>query len=395
MLQEFLDLIESKSPGAQPLLIVKRGSQAYGTAIPTSDIDYAGVYIQHIDNILGYGYKEQINDDKNDTVFYEIKRFLDLVSTNNPTILELLNTPEDCILYKHPLIGEILQHRGKFITKKCSNSFAGYAIQQIKKAKGQDKKQNWEKDKVTRKDVLDFCYVIKEEKSMPWKVWSEARYEEKFVGVVNVPNARDVYAVYYDTDSHLCFSESISEGSRNVYKNNRKELGLAMGLGYKGLVKSGEGANVAESNQLRLSSIPKGETPICNIIYNKDGYTAHCKDYREYQEWLDNRNEQRWTDVKTHDQKIDGKNMMHCRRLLEMAKEIAEGKGILVRRENAEELLSIRRGEVDLQSLIDRAENDIIEIDRLFKESDLPESVDLGFINDLLVSVRKEFYGLP
>jgi predicted nucleotidyltransferase len=394
MLQEFLDLIESKSPGAQPLLIVKRGSQAYGTAIPTSDIDYAGVYIQHIDNILGYGYKEQINDDKNDTVFYEIKRFLDLVSTNNPTILELLNTPEDCILYKHPLIGEILQHRDKFITKKCSNSFAGYAIQQIKKAKGQDKKQNWEKDKVTRKDVLDFCYVIKGEKSMPWKVWSEARYEEKFVGVVNLPNARDVYAVYYDTDSHLCFSESIPEGSRNVYKNNRKELGLVMGLGYKGLVKSGEGANVAESNQLRLSSIPKGETPICNIIYNKDGYTAHCKDYREYQEWLDNRNEQRWTDVKTHDQKIDGKNMMHCRRLLEMAKEIAEGKGILVRRENAQELLAIRRGEVDLQSLIDRAENDIVEIDRLFKESDLPESVDLGFINDLLVSVRKEFYGL-
>jgi predicted nucleotidyltransferase len=392
MLQEFLDLIESKSPGAQPLLIVKRGSQAYGTAIPTSDIDYAGVYIQHIDNILGYGYKEQINDDKNDTVFYEIKRFLDLVSTNNPTILELLNTPEDCILYKHPLIGEILQHRDKFITKKCSNSFAGYAIQQIKKAKGQDKKQNWEKDKVTRKDVLDFCYVIKGEKSMPWKVWSEARYEEKFVGVVNLPNARDVYAVYYDTDSHLCFSESIPEGSRNVYKNNRKELGLVMGLGYKGLVKSGEGANVAESNQLRLSSIPKGETPICNIIYNKDGYTAHCKDYREYQEWLDNRNEQRWTDVKTHDQKIDGKNMMHCRRLLEMAKEIAEGKGILVRRENAQELLAIRRGEVDLQSLIDRAENDIVEIDRLFKESDLPESVDLGFINDLLVSIRKEFY---
>jgi len=167
-----------------------------------------------------------------------------------------------------------------------------------------------------------------------------------------------------------------------------------MGLGYKGLVKSGEGANVAESNQLRLSSIPKDEISICNIIYNKDGYTAHCKDYREYQEWLENRNEQRWTDVKAHDQKIDGKNMMHCRRLLEMAKEIAEGKGILVRRENAQELLSIRRGEIDLQSLIDRAENDIVEIDRLFKESDLPDSVDPEFVNNLLVSIRKEFYGL-
>ena len=395
MLQEFLDLIESKSPGAQPLLIVKRGSQAYGTAIPTSDIDYAGVYIQHLDNILGYGYKEQINDDKNDTVFYEIKRFLDLVSTNNPTILELLNTPEDCILYKHPFMGEILQHRDKFITKKCSNSFAGYALQQIKKAKGQDKKQNWEKDKVTRKDVLDFCYVIESEKSIPWKVWNVHKgYEEKFIGAVNVPNARDIYALYYDQNAHNCFAENLPEYMKENAKRWRLEDGKPLGFGYKGLVKTGEGANAAESNQLRLSSIPKGEIPICNIIYNKDGYTMHCKDYNEYQEWLNKRNLQRWVDVETHGQKIDGKNMMHCRRLLEMAKEIAEGKGILVRRENAQELLSIRRGEIDLQSLIDRAENDIIEIDTLFKESNLPDSVDPEFVNDLLLSIRKQFYGL-
>jgi len=395
MLQEFLDLIESKSPGAQPLLIVKRGSQAYGTAIPTSDIDYAGVYIQHLDNIWGYGYKEQINDDKNDTVFYEIKRFLDLVSTNNPTILELLNTPEDCILYKHPLMDEILQHKDKFITKKCSNSFAGYAIQQIKKAKGQDKKQNWEKDKVTRKDILDFVYVIRGEQTIPWKSWNQNRgYEEKFIGAVNVPNARDIYALYYDQNAHNCFAENLPEYMKENVKRWRLEDGKPLGFGYKGLVKTGEGSNVAESNQLRLSSIPKDEIPICNIIYNKDGYTMHCKDYNEYQEWLEKRNLQRWVDVETHGQKIDGKNMMHCRRLLEMAKEIAEGKGILVRRENAQELLSIRRGEIDLQSLIDRAESDIIEIDRLFKESDLPDSVDIEFVNNLLVSIRKQFYGL-
>lgn len=395
MLQEFLDLIEQKSPGAHSLLIVKRGSQAYGTAIPTSDIDYAGVYIQKIDDILGFGYKEQINDDKNDTVFYEVKRFLELVASNNPTILELLNTPEDCILYKHPLIGEIIEQRDQFITKVCSKSFGGYAIQQIKKAKGQDKKQNWEKEKVTRKDVLDFVYVIEGEQTIPWKIWNVPKgYDEKFIGAVNVPNARDVYALYFDDEAYACFSEKLSEIIREYHKQKRKEMGLTMGFGYKGLVKSGEGVSLAESNMLRLSSIPKGETPICNIIFNKDGYTAHCKDYKSYQEWLENRNEQRSTDVKSHGQKIDGKNMMHCRRLLEMAKEIAQGKGIIVRRKNAQELLSIRRGEVDLQSLINRAESDIIEIDSLFNESNLPGSVDLGFINNLLISVRKSFYGI-
>jgi hypothetical protein len=395
MLQEFLDLIEQKSPGAQPLLIVKRGSQAYGTALPTSDIDYAGVYIQDIDDILGFGYKEQINDDKNDTVFYEVKRFLELVASNNPTILELLNTPEDCILYKHPLIGEIIEQRDQFITKKCSNSFGGYAIQQIKKAKGQDKKQNWEKEKVTRKDVLDFCYVIEGEKSIPWKIWnSDKGYAEKFCGVSNVPNARDLYAVFFDNVAFSCFDESIPEDFREFQKQTQTNKGEPFGFGYKGLVKTGEGSNAAESNQLRLSSIPKGEKPICNIIYNKDGYTMHCKDYNEYQEWLDKRNLQRWVDVESHGQKIDGKNMMHCRRLLEMAKEIAQGKGIIVRRENAQELLAIRRGEVDLQSLIDRAENDILEIDQLFQESDLPESVDPDLTKSLLVNIRRKFYSL-
>jgi predicted nucleotidyltransferase len=388
----FINFIKQKCEGAEPLFIAIRGSQAYGTATPTSDIDYAGVYIQSMDDILGNRYKEQINDDKNDTVFYELRRFLELVATNNPTILELMNTPEDCIIYKHPLYDLILERKNEFITKACSRSFGGYGIQQIKKAKGQDKKQNWEKDKVTRKDVLDFVYVIDGEKSIPWKEWNKGRFEEKFIGAVNVPNARDLYALYYDWDAFNCFSETILEGQREANKAYRKDEGLSMGFGYKGLIKTGEGANAAESNQLRLSSIPKGQKPIANIIYNKDGYTMHCKDYLSYQEWLENRNEQRWIDVQSHGQKIDGKNMMHCRRLLEMSREIAEGKGIIVRRPNADELLAIRRGEIDLQSLIDRAENDILEIDELFANSNLPESVDRQMIHDLIVKIRKSFY---
>ena len=398
MKQEFFNFIEQKCPGAKPLLIVIRGSQAYGTNLPTSDTDYAGIYIQSKEDIFGTKYKEQINDDKNDTVFYEVRRFLELVASNNPTILELMNTPEDCIIYKHPLYDLILEHKNDFITKVCAKSFGGYAIQQIKKAKGQNKKQNWEKDKVTRKDVLDFVYVIEGEKSIPWKVWNSGEnsqryiYDEKFCGIVNIPNARDVYAVYFDERAALCHSQSYPEDFRNKLKEKLKNEGNPMGFGYKGLVKTGEGANLAESNSLRLSSIPKGETPICTIIYNKDGYTQHCNDYKSYETWLNERNEQRWVDVESHGQKIDGKNMMHCRRLLEMAREIGEGKGIIVRRPNREELISIRKGEVDLQTLIDRAENDIVEIDELFKNSNLPDSVDVNLVNDLLIKIRMIFY---
>ena len=394
MKDQLLKLIEEKSPGSKPLYLVIRGSHAYGTNIETSDTDYSGIFIQSMDDILGNKYIEQINDDKNDTVIYEVRRFLELLGTNNPTVLELLNTPEDCVIYKDPVFDLVLNDKEKFITKICAKSLGGYAKQQISKAKGQNKKQNWEKDKVNRKEVLDFVYVIEGEKSIPWKVWNNDRYEEKFIGVVNVPNARDIYAVYFDKDAFCMFSESVSESTRRTLINVRKESELSMGFGYKGLVKTGEGVNSAESNQLRLSSIPKGENPICVVTYNKDGYTQHCNDYKSYQTWLEQRNEARWVDVQSHGQKIDGKNMMHCMRLIQMSREIAEGKGIVVRRPNAKELISIRKGEIDLQTLIDKVEKEIIEIDKLFEESNLPDSINAEFINNLIVKIRKQIYKL-
>jgi hypothetical protein len=391
MRDTLLSLIQEKSPGARPLYLTVRGSHAYGTNIPTSDIDFAGVFIQSQEDILGNKYKEQINDDTNDTVIYELRRFLELCGTNNPNILELLNTPVDCIIYKDPIFDTILDHREEFLTKICAGSFGGYAKTQIGKAKGQNKKQNWEKDKVTRKDLLDFCYVLDGEKSIPFKhskFGSEYKsvlslflgdklskkfrkqYDVRKFGLVNIPHAKDLYAMYYNDISGF----------------------------YKGLIKVGEtedgDKNYGISNQLRLSSIPRRQKNIGTIVYNKDGYTQHCKDYREYQEWIEKRNLQRWVDVKEHDQKIDGKNMMHCYRLVQMAREIAEGKGVRVRRENAKELIAIRKGEVDLQTLIDFVENEIVEIDTLFKESNLPNSVDKDLINNLIVKIRKEIYDL-
>lgn len=408
MKEELVKFIEEMSPGAKPLYLVIRGSHAYGTNIETSDVDYGGVFIQSMDDILGNTYKEQLNDDTNDTVIYEIRRFLELLGTNNPTVLELLNTPDDCIIYKDPAFDMILENRDKFITKLCAKALGGYAKQQISKAKGQDKKQNWEKDKVTRKDVLDFVYVIEGEKSIAWKVWNQykgnKKYEEKFIGAVNVPNARDVYTLYYDQESYERFSDSPidSERIRRFFSKLIKPFYNKphKGLGYKGLVKVGDDEkvlgkeNAGISNQLRLSSIPKGEKPICNIIYNKDGYTAHCKDYKSYQEWLENRNEARWVDVKSHGQKIDGKNMMHCFRLIQMSREIAEGKGIIVRRENAAELISIRKGEVDLETLISKVESEIKDIDEIYENSNLPDFVDKSIITDLLISIRKKVYNL-
>lgn len=367
------------------------GSKAHGTDTEQSDTDIKGVFVMPIEDIFGTKYVEQINDEKNDVVYYEIRRFLELLQTNNSTILELLNLPEDCILYKNPIFDIILENKDKFLSKKCANSFGRYALGQITKATGLDKKQNWEKDKVTRKTPIDFCYIHLNEKSMSLIDYLiNHNMDQKFCGLSKIPHSRDTYALFYDFTSSV-LSDELPKLRKKILKFLNKLPGYKeLPLGFKGIA-------FEDSNDIRLSSIPINCPKhyfIGYISYNKDGYTQHCRDFREYTEWLEKRNINRWVDVKSHGQKIDGKNMSHCRRLMDMAREIAEGEGIIVRRPNAEYLRSIRKGEVDLQTLIDHVKNEISEIDSLYAKSNLPDDVNIEFINELLIKIRKNIYNL-
>jgi hypothetical protein len=365
------------------------GSQAHGTSTPKSDIDRTFVYILPEEDILGIKYREHIRLNA-DYVGYEIRMFLELVKKNNPTILELLFGPEDCIEICHPAFKKLIDRRDEFISKVCCDSFSGYAKQQIHKAKGMDKMQNWEKTRdMTRKTPMDFCYWIAGNKSYPLQDFLDLNgLDQKFCGLVKIPNARDLWALYYDEDAAHCFSDLYSEEDREQSKEFLKSRGLPMGKGYKGIV-------TEEGNQLRSSSVSKedADNELCIFSYNENGYTSHCKDYAKFVKWLKERNTDRWVETKKHGQQIDGKNMMHCRRLIEIATEIADGKGINIRRPNAQELLKIRRGEVELEELLERAKSDLEELKIKFNNSDLPDAVDSELVHEMLVDIRKTFYG--
>lgn len=341
------------------------GSQAYGTATPTSDTDYKGIYCQSVDDLIGFKYKEQIEYSKDHTE-YELRRFLQLAQSANPTILELLYSPEDCIQISTPAYELLKSNRSKFLTTQCANSFGGYAIAQIKKARGLDKKMNYEKSRIERKTPLDFCYVFEGGQTLPVsKYLQQNGMKQEYCGLVKLNHIKDCYSLYYDYRAQY---------GAEANRNNTP-------LGFKGII--GE-----DSNEVRLSSVPKG-TPAQTLLYfNKDGYSIHCKDYREYQDWMTNRNTQRYVDTVTHGQKIDGKNLMHCRRLLDMAIEIATEGTLKVRRPNAQELLKIRRGEVSLDELLERSEEDIKGLDDLFKKSGLPKEVDPDWVHYFLLELR-------
>lgn len=329
------------------------GSQSYGTATPMSDEDRKGVYIQHPDEILGFKYIPQIELSK-DNVQFEIRRFIELLMTANPTVLELLHSPANCVISQHEVFDFLVDNRQHFLTKQCKMSFGGFAIQQIKKSKGHNKKMNWEEKKIVRKSVIDFCYVVDGGKTKNIATWlDEVGVLPSYCGLVNLNNMPFCYAVY-------------------------------LGHGYKGICSE-------NGNDVLLSSVPKGETPATTMYFNKDAYSIHCKEFREYQGWLENRNMARFVDVQNHGQKIDGKNLLHSRRLVDMALEIAETGELKVRRPNAEYLLQIRRGEIPLEQIIEEAERDLARLDQVYADCNLPDTIDPEFAHNLLIEIRNNF----
>ena len=377
------------------------GSQAYGMATPESDFDYCSIYAAPLDNLLGLNYIDQVSEDKNDVVAYELGKFMKLLQTANPTICQLLFLPDECILYKHPIMDKLFEIRDKFIVKKMQYTFGKYAESQIKKADSLGKKMNWEKSEMVRKNLLDFIFVpYKQGSQCILDFLNENGLKQEYCGLSSIPNFRFGYSLFYDYAQHLLrekpeydteeFWDIANLTSNRVGKHwyadflERDEC-----FKYKGIIQ-----NLETSNDISLSSIPKNESPITNIYVNLDSYQQHCKAYREYLTWLNERNTQRYVDIDNHGQQIDGKNMSHCVRLLRMCKEISEGKGIIIKRPDAEYLKSIRKGKVDLKILLTECNEILSNSENLFENSNLPMVVDEEFVNNILIEMRKEFYQL-
>ncbi len=331
------------------------GSRAYGLDTPTSDTDIRGVFILPKTQFYALDYIGQINNASNDIVYYELRKFIELCSKNNPNILELLHVPEECILYKHPVFNAI--KLDSFLSKQCKKSFANYAYAQLKKARGLEKKivNPVEKE---RKSVLDFCFVYEKEKAIPLKLFLDMKnIKQENCGIANISHLKDGNNLYHSLE-----------------------------IPYKGIVRS------ESANAIALSSIPKEEKPIGMLFFNKDGYSTYCKKYKEYWDWVDKRNEERYKTTVSHGKNYDSKNMMHMFRLLHMAKEIASENTINVKRTDRNFLLAIKEGAFEYDTLVNWAEERKVELEALYAASNLPERPDLNTINDVLIHIRTRFY---
>ena len=331
------------------------GSHAYGLATPQSDTDIKGVFYLPRRLYYGLDYLPQISDAGNDTTYYELGRFVELLLASNPTALELLAAPPDTIRQRAPLMDAL--RPAWFLSKACQQTFAGYALGQIKKARGLNKKIN---APVAAKTPLDFCHILDGARALPLAAWlARSGREQRRIGLVRLAHTRDLYAVYYDAD-----------GSR----------------GYRGIQRH------PAATGLCTESVAPDSAPLAYLSYNADGYSAHCRHFAEYQQWTRERNPVRYASTQAHGQGYDAKNLMHTIRLLETARDLARDGALRVRRDNRDELLAIKRGAFTYDALLARAEALMTESAALFAASALPDAVNKDAAMAALVAMREALY---
>ena len=332
------------------------GSHAYGLSTPDSDVDIKGVFILPEDEFYSLDDVSQISDETNDTVYYELKRFIELLSKSNPNILEMLYSPDDCITKMHPVFDSLRQLN--FLSKQCKDSFGGYAMTQIRKARGLKKKILNPVDK-ERKGVMDFCYIAMGQGAVTVKAFLEEHgLNHHDCGLSRIPHMPEMYSLY-----HGC-------------------------AGLKGIVKGND------ANDVALSSVPDGMEPVAVMSFNKSAYSSYCREYKEYWDWVDKRNDVRYNSTLNHGKNYDAKNMMHTIRLLKMCEEIGRSRQLKVRRDDREFLLKVKSGKYNYEDLLKMAEQKLLQIDQAYEYTSLPAEPDRLVLNAMLVKMRRKFYKL-
>ena len=371
-----------------------RGSHLFGLETEKSDLDTYSVFCAPQDWLYGTGrdYMKVVGDEKSDNVIYELNKYFQELGKSNPDALMSLFTPGDKILYLNPLLHPLFNMKEELLTKECFKSFRGYAKSQIGKAKGLNKAMNIDPKEVkTRKSPLDFCWITSED-NMTLGSWLEKNgLKQEHCGLVKLPGGVELYCLHYDwfadktldvkDYARLRYGTEVTEDIRKELEEGKKTQEIR----YRGIIKP-------DSDQLRLSWVSK-ESSLTVFQYNSNAFITHCRKYREYHEWVANRNPVRYEENK--EKSYDAKNCSHCLRILTMAKEIALGKGMILDRRKAGDrdlLLDIKQHRYsydEVMQFIVKAEK---EMEEAFLLSTLPESPDVDKLEEILIRIRKVFY---
>lgn len=151
------------------LILGRRGSEAHGTFIPSTDPksiddrDLYGVVIPPTRYYLGLSKWDHAESIKGvwDVVLDEFRKFASLAKKQNPNVLQTLWLQEEDYLYIHPLGHLLINNRHLFRSRSAAyHSFTGYAHGQLKRMTHFQKYEGYMGDK-RKKLVQEFGFDVK------------------------------------------------------------------------------------------------------------------------------------------------------------------------------------------------------------------------------------------
>jgi len=343
--------------------MTRHGSHAYGTNLPTSDIDIRGIFIAPKVYYLGCSKQvEQIEQKELDFCIFELRKFLKLASQCNPNALELIFTePEDHLLTT-PLSKILLDHRDLFLTRRVKYTFSGYAHAQMKRILTH---RSWLLNPVEvmpkRRDFgLPERTVIPADQIMAAKALITKQVDGWTWHLLDdvTPDLR--LAIQEEFTRRLLEVTSWSEpqASDEIWLSAGRSLGF-------------------DDNFLQ-------------IMDKERRYYSKLRNFQQYQEWKKSRNPARAEIEAKYG--FDCKHAMHLVRLTRSCLETLQTGSLKVRRKDAEELLAIRNGAWTFDQLTSWFNAREKEIEEAEKVSTLPKSPDLKKIDDLCMALVEQSF---
>lgn len=409
------------------------GSHAYGTNTPKSDVDLRGLFILPQSWHLGIKpVPEEVAIEKQDTKYFELKKFVTLAADVNPNIIELLWPPDDCnrvVKWPYEMLRE---NRRIFLSRKALHTFSGYAYSQIKKAKGQNKMVH--QDAKWEPGILWIRQMLKEGDAS--SEWVEKKYGslvakailrgQDFISTLTEEEMDAVAAVSPDTAAlvrphHRDFCWVILKQSFTHEEWNKilaaksfpswparplhiSRVGINLDRFHVAALEhtrdvyrlydyGDDGKGVFRGDDLLVCEpIPvdhEWEKFSGMLIYNTDAYKDACSDWERYWTWRANRNEARWAAETGEKFEFDAKNLMHCMRLLWSGENLLVQGEPIVRfsGEKLEMLRKIRAGDMPYEQIMEMVESKMAALGPLADASPLPQKVDLDRINHLYLEI--------
>lgn len=333
------------------------GSLAYGTNLPTSDVDIRGLFCASPKFIRTpfFKVKEKVLEEEEDGKVYELTNFMALFGEMNPNIIELLFVDDSSIIQSSGVYDYLRREAPGMLTKKVAFSFSGYAMSQLKRIKGHDKWiNNPQPEKLPSQfDYFRLVHNYTEENLTKLESFQYAMWQLNEMSVM-IPYGNDIYGVIVSWNSPGLFN---ADGS------------------------------IRKLDYSLISDEDKKRAPVMIVKYLREDHKNAKEKHRNYWNWKANRNAAR------HELEVnfgyDTKHAMHLVRLMRMAKEILTTGQVIVKRPDAKELLEIRGGKWTLEELLEWAEDMDAQIQGpLYKKADLPHSMDKDLFATVLMNAQ-------